>query len=435
MAFIEQIAPYIQKYAPQYNIKVCSPIIAQAVLESANGTSELAVNANNYFGLKYRAGRCPTSCGIYYKIGSEQNSDGTYTSSAMQWMKFSNMEKGIRGYFDFINVSNYSNLKGVTDPEIYLKNIKADGYATSLNYVKNLMSVIKEYNLTQYDNLESNSTVAKGVGSKMVINVHAGHNPDNKVACGAVGLIKESTEARIIKDKVVALLKAQGHTVYDCTVDNGTSQNDVLNKIVSKCNAHTADIDVSIHFNAGVNDINGNGITTGTEAYVYSASSKAKSYAQNIVNNIATIGFKNRGVKTSTSLYYLKKTKAPALLIEVCFAGDADDVKLYNANKDKIAQAIVKGITGVTITMPITATSTTSKTQSVASATKTSTPPFKVKLLDDLNIRNTPGGNIVTKNGAKKGITYTITKVSGTWGYLKSGAGWISISEKYVQYV
>ena len=47
--FIEQIAPYIQKYAPQYGIKVCSPIIAQAILESASGTSELAKNAHNYW--------------------------------------------------------------------------------------------------------------------------------------------------------------------------------------------------------------------------------------------------------------------------------------------------------------------------------------------------------------------------------------------------
>ena len=149
--FIKEIAKYVVKYAPQYNIKVHSPIIAQAILESASGTSELAVNACNYFGLKYRANRCPSACGVYYKIGSEQNADGSYTSSAMQWMKFANMEDGVRGYFDFVNISTYKSLKGVTDPETYLKNIKAAGYATSLKYVENLLKVIKQYNLTQYD--------------------------------------------------------------------------------------------------------------------------------------------------------------------------------------------------------------------------------------------------------------------------------------------
>ena len=52
--FVKTVATYIKKYAPVYGIEVVSPIIAQAVLESGYGTSELAVNAHNYFGLKYR---------------------------------------------------------------------------------------------------------------------------------------------------------------------------------------------------------------------------------------------------------------------------------------------------------------------------------------------------------------------------------------------
>lgn len=154
--FIERIAMYVQRYAPSYSIAVHSPIIAQAILESASGTSELAVNACNYFGLKYRKDRCRTCIGIYEKTGSEQNADGSYTSSSMQWCKFADMESGVVGYFDFINISNYANLKGVTDPETYLKNIKADGYATSLKYVENLMAVIKKYDLTKYDKEETN---------------------------------------------------------------------------------------------------------------------------------------------------------------------------------------------------------------------------------------------------------------------------------------
>ncbi|MSS64615.1 N-acetylmuramoyl-L-alanine amidase [Lachnospiraceae bacterium WCA-693-APC-MOT-I] len=178
----------------------------------------------------------------------------------------------------------------------------------------------------------------------MKINVHAGHNPDGKIACGAVGFIKESTEARKVKKEVIRLLKQKGHTVYDCTVENGTSQGDVLRKIVTKCNAHKVDLDVSIHFNCGVNDKKGNGKTTGTEVYIYSNSSKAKPYAERIVKQIAKVGFKNRGVKTSTSLYVLKNTKAPSLLIECCFVDDKDDVKLYQYKQ--MAKAIVDGIIG-----------------------------------------------------------------------------------------
>ena len=72
------------------------------------------------------------------------------------------MEDGVIGYFDFTNISTYSNLKGVTDPRQYLENIKADGYATSLKYVDNLMAVIEKYDLTRYDKEEmkmSNSSL------------------------------------------------------------------------------------------------------------------------------------------------------------------------------------------------------------------------------------------------------------------------------------
>ena len=152
--FIDTIAKSVKKYAKQFGICVYSPIIAQACLESGYGTSELAVNANNYFGLKYRAGRCPSACGIYYKTGSEQNADGSYTSSAMQWVKAANLDLGVKCYFEFINISRYSNLKGITDPLQYLQTIKADGYATSLKYVENVYNVIKSNNLTKYDTKE-----------------------------------------------------------------------------------------------------------------------------------------------------------------------------------------------------------------------------------------------------------------------------------------
>lgn len=166
--FIKKIAAYIKKYATSYGIKVYSPIIAQAILESAYGTSELAVNAHNYFGLKYREGRCKTCIGVYTKVGTEQNPDGSYVSSSMEWCKFNDMENGVIGYFDFINISNYSNLKGVTEPRKYLEYIKADGYATSLDYVDNLMSVIENWSLTDYDEKEeikmSNSSLVSYTG-------------------------------------------------------------------------------------------------------------------------------------------------------------------------------------------------------------------------------------------------------------------------------
>lgn len=177
----------------------------------------------------------------------------------------------------------------------------------------------------------------------MRINVHAGHNPDGMTACGAVGLIRESTEARAVKDRVVAQLTAMGHTVHDCTCNNGTGKEDVLKRIVAACNSHDVDLDVSIHFNAGAQG-QLDGKTTGTEVLVYGKASPAVPWAQQIADSIAALGYHNRGVKERPGLYVLKHTKAPALLIECCFVDDPDDVAIYNA--DRMAAAIVAGITG-----------------------------------------------------------------------------------------
>lgn len=365
--FIEQIAVLVQKYASQFGIAVHSPIIAQAILESASGTSnkvKVEIDGkvewrHNYFGLKWRDGRCAISNDYFEEWTSEQRKDGSRYNKVDRFCKFNSMEDCIIGYFQWTNIPNYANLKGVTDPQEYLEKIKADGYATSLHYVENLMNVISTYNLTKYDKEEGANT--------MRINVHAGHNPDGKVACGAIGLIKESTENRNVKNEVVRLLRELGHTVYDCTVDNGTSKNDVLKKIVSKCNAHSVDLDVSIHFNAGASDKKGNGITTGTEVFIYNSNSKAKQYAQGVARSIAELGFKLRDdnvkddVKNASYLYVLKNTNSPAMLIECCFVDDKDDVALYNYKT--MAEAIVKGITGqsVTTSAPTSTTTTTQK--------------------------------------------------------------------------
>ena len=150
--FIETIADYVKKYAPMFDIGVCSPIIAQACLESAYGTSYKA-QYNNFFGLKYRRDRVTCNSGIFNDGGSEQNPDGSYSSlsDSTKWYAFENIEMGVLGYFQFISISNYRNLKGVTDPYKYLQNIKEDGYATSLDYVDNVYAVIKKWDLTKYD--------------------------------------------------------------------------------------------------------------------------------------------------------------------------------------------------------------------------------------------------------------------------------------------
>ena len=166
-----------------------------------------------------------------------------------------------------------------------------------------------------------------------VLNIHAGHNT---IVPGANGYFSETTENKNVKNAVISKLQSLDYKVYDCTDDSGKTQNENLKNIVSKCNDHAADLNISIHFNAS--DGQGHGVE------VLQYSNKTQEVAQNICNAIAQLGFKNRGVKDRTDLYVLKHTKAPAILIECCFCDSAIDAGLYNY--DSMAAAIVKGLTG-----------------------------------------------------------------------------------------
>lgn len=335
MGFIEQIAPYIQKYAPKYGIKICSPIIAQAVLESGSGTSELAKNANNYFGLKYRAGRCPTSCGIYNKVGSEQNKDGSYTSSAMQWMKFPNMESGVQGYFDFINISNYANLKGINDPKTYLENIKKDGYATSLKYVDNLMAVISKYNLTKYDNLP----VGQPLKGSYKVAVDAGHGSNTAGKRTPNGYREHWINVKCANFFNEAMKRCGFETMktgWDDT--NSTDDADVaLSARQQQIRNAGCDISVSWHANAF-----GDGKTynnsQGIETLIHNDSVKAKDsgpLAIKVQNNlIKGTQQKNRGVKTQSLAMCncaAMGTKA-SILIEIGFMTNKHEAELMQTD-------------------------------------------------------------------------------------------------------
>lgn len=181
----------------------------------------------------------------------------------------------------------------------------------------------------------------------MEISIHAGHNPDGKIACGAVGFLKESTENRNVVKYIKKYLTSCGITVYDDTNNNATSVTDNLNKIVKNILSHKTDLILSIHFNSGACDKFGNGVTTGAEIWVKHINEYVEDLGHSILNNIAKLGFKNRGIKQSDNLYVLNSTyDTPTMLIECCFVDDLDDAKKYNAKKmaAAISEAIINNM-------------------------------------------------------------------------------------------
>lgn len=174
-----------------------------------------------------------------------------------------------------------------------------------------------------------------------VYNVHGGHSLNCR---GVSDLLDEVDEDRKVKNKLIELLRANGDTVYDCTDDYSTRQGANLSAIVSKCNAHNVDLDISIHLNSERNDRVGDGKCGGVEVYVYDDSAYGIAYqiAESIANTL-DIGFHGSPVKYNKGLYVLRKTKAKAVLIECCFVDDKDDVDKWDSTKCAMAIASALG--------------------------------------------------------------------------------------------
>ena len=75
--------------------------------------------------------------------------NGSVLRTAVIFFYISN--EGVKGYFEFIQLERYRNLQGIRDPQEYLETIRADGYATSFSYVEDCMKVIRQYELTRFD--------------------------------------------------------------------------------------------------------------------------------------------------------------------------------------------------------------------------------------------------------------------------------------------
>lgn len=180
------------------------------------------------------------------------------------------------------------------------------------------------------------------------VTVHAGHNKQGKVACGASDYLDESKECRYICRKVVKLLKKNKIKATNITVNNGTSQSDVLRTLVDRANdtVRSVDLHISLHMNACTHEIVDDGKSKGVEVCLIQADGKTmkEKVAKKICANISKLGFTNRGVKNRTDLYFLNKTFNPAILVEICFVDDATDARLYKKYKDDIAKAIVNAV-------------------------------------------------------------------------------------------
>ena len=175
--------------------------------------------------------------------------------------------------------------------------------------------------------------------------IDQGHNPYGFNA-GAEGFgLREQDITYLVGAYLANILNSDPRFVAATSRNNpeeilGTSNSTSLQRRVELAKTWNANYFLSIHVNANVNPA-----INGTEAYVYSAGSEAYYMGEDIVAEIVRrLGTKNNGVFVRPSLYVLRRTPMPAVLIELAYISNYEDSLLLANDQYQFAYAIYVGL-------------------------------------------------------------------------------------------
>lgn len=146
------------------------------------------------------------------------------------------------------------------------------------------------------------------------------------------------------KDDTLALTLTIGEILEENGIDvEYTRTTDIYKSPFDRAQeANNLEVDffLSIHRNSYPVD----NTVSGVESLVYDLSGLKLEMAENINSQLETIGFINLGVKARPNLIVLRRTKMPAVLVEVGFLNSDTDNLLFDQNFNDIAQAIASGV-------------------------------------------------------------------------------------------
>lgn len=177
------------------------------------------------------------------------------------------------------------------------------------------------------------------------IYIDQGHNP-GYINAGASG--NGLVEAEITYQVGIYLADLlRGNPNFEVLVSRlfpdtvlGYDNRSSLQERVNQANNWPADYFISIHVNANVNEnING------SEVYIYSEQSASNALAHDVLDSIVTVvPMKDNQVRVNPSLYVLRNTSMPAILVELGYISNSEDAKKLESEQPKFAYAIYLGI-------------------------------------------------------------------------------------------
>ncbi len=177
------------------------------------------------------------------------------------------------------------------------------------------------------------------------IYIDQGHNPQNPNAGAEGNGYREQDLVYTIGQELAGILRAEGYEVRlsrpNPDTQLGTSNATALAARVNDANTWGADYFISLHANAS--SLAG---ASGSEAYVFNLNSEAAELAEDILDELEeTTGLPDRGVRQRTNLYVLRRTRMPAVLVELGFITNAGDAALMANQPQLFALGVANGIT------------------------------------------------------------------------------------------
>lgn len=179
----------------------------------------------------------------------------------------------------------------------------------------------------------------------MKIFIDQGHNPQNPNAGAEANGVREQDVTYVVGVELAALLRS--NSFFDVRLSRntpteqlGTSNATSLAARVNAANSWGADYFISLHCNASSNTS-----ASGSEVYVYSASSPAYPLGEDILVGLHnSTGLPNRGMRINPGLYVLRRTTMPALLVEMGYLTNTTDAALLSSDPQSFARGIYNGL-------------------------------------------------------------------------------------------
>lgn len=351
---------------------------AQMILESGYFRSELALNANNCFGMKSElSGNSWTNSAwdgisVYLINTKEQDKNGREYTVLATFRKYNSVEASIADHSAYLlgaasgSQPRYPGLTRAKDYREAITIIKNGGYATDVKYVEKVSNIIKKYGLDKYDK-EQQGTGGTVTGSGRLVAIDAGHqlkgNSDlepvapgsdqmkAKVTSGTAG-VSTKTDEYVVNLQVSLLLRDElvkrGYQVYmvrdSHNVDISNSQRAIL------AEEQGAEILVRIHCNS-IDDTSVKGALTMCQTknnpWVGNTYADSRKLSELVLQGLCdSTGAQKRSIQETDSMTGINWCTMPVTIVEMGFMSNSEEDKLLCSSdyQKKLAVGMADGI-------------------------------------------------------------------------------------------